>query len=36
MTGPFATRMFRITFALAGAYNLAFGIWAGFWPLQFF
>ena len=36
MTGSFATRMFRITFALAGAYNLAFGIWAGFWPLQFF
>ena len=36
MTDSFATRMFRITFALAGAYNLAFGIWAGFWPLQFF
>src|ERR1700674_5515539 len=36
MTGSFATRMFRITFALAGAYNLAFGIWAGFWPLEFF
>ena len=36
MTGPFATRLFRITFVLAGAYNLAFGVWAGFWPLRFF
>jgi len=36
MTGPFATRLFRIVFALAGCYNLAFGIWVGFWPLQFF
>ena len=36
MTGSFADRLFRITFALAGVYNLAFGIWAGFWPLAFF
>jgi hypothetical protein len=36
MTGPFADRLFRIAFALAGCYNLAFGIWAGFWPLSFF
>jgi hypothetical protein len=36
MMGSFATQMFRITFALAGAYNLAFGVWAGFWPLHFF
>ena len=33
MTGPFADRLFRITFALAGVYNLAFGLWAGVWPL---
>jgi hypothetical protein len=36
MTGPFADRLFRIAFALAGCYNLSFGIWAGFWPLSFF
>jgi small multidrug resistance pump len=36
MTGPFADRLFRITFALAGVYNLAFGVWAGFWPQTFF
>ncbi len=36
MTGPFATRIFRITFFLAGCYNLAFGLWAGFFPLRFF
>jgi len=36
MTGRFATTLFRISFALAGAYNLAFGLWAGFWPLEFF
>lgn len=36
MTGPFADWLFRITFVLAGVYNLAFGLWAGFWPLQFF
>ena len=36
MTGPFADRLFRITFALAGCYNLAFGLWAAVWPLAFF
>jgi hypothetical protein len=36
MTGPFADRLFRIAFALAGCYNLAFGLWAGFWPWSFF
>jgi hypothetical protein len=36
MTGPFANRLFRIAFTLAGCYNLAFGVWAGFWPLAFF
>lgn len=36
MTGPFADRLFRIAFVLAGCYNLAFGIWAAFWPLAFF
>ncbi len=36
MTGPFADRLFRITFTLAGCYNLAFGLWAALWPLAFF
>jgi len=36
MTGGFADRLFRIAFALAGAYNLAFGLWAAVWPLAFF
>jgi hypothetical protein len=36
MTGPFADRLFRIAFALAGCYNLAFGLWAGLWPHSFF
>jgi len=36
MTGPFADRLFRIAFVLAGAYNLAFGFWATVWPLAFF
>jgi hypothetical protein len=36
MTGPFADCLFRITFALAGCYNLAFGLWAAIWPLAFF
>jgi len=36
MTGPFADRLFRIAFALAGGYNLAFGLWAAVWPLAFF
>jgi hypothetical protein len=36
MTGAFADRLFRIAFALAGFYNLAFGFWAGLWPSAFF
>jgi hypothetical protein len=36
MKGLFATRIFRIVFVLAGCYNLAFGLWAGFYPLHFF
>ena len=36
MTGSFATRLFRIVFALAGCYNIAFGAWVSIWPLQFF
>ena len=36
MTGPFANRLFRIAFIAAGCYNLAFGLWAGFWPHAFF
>ena len=36
MTGPFANRLFRIAFVLAGCYNLAFGLWAAIWPLSFF
>ncbi len=36
MTGPFAARLFRTAFVLAGGYNLAFGFWSGFFPLQFF
>lgn len=36
MQGPFADKVFRLTFAAAGIYNLAFGIWAGVWPQSFF
>ena len=36
MTSRFATCLFRLTFVLAGCYNFAFGIWAGFWPRAFF
>lgn len=36
MTGTFATSLFRLVFALAGLYNLAFGAWTVLWPLQFF
>jgi hypothetical protein len=36
MTGPFADRLFRIAFALAGCYNLAFGLWAALFPLAVF
>jgi hypothetical protein len=36
MTGPFADRLFRVAFALAGFYNLAFGLWAAVFPLAVF
>ena len=36
MSGPFANRLFRIAFILAGCYNLAFGLWAAVWPLALF
>lgn len=36
VTDPFRRRMYRIVFALAGVYNLAFGVWAGFFPTAFF
>jgi hypothetical protein len=36
MRGPFAERLFRISFTIAGVYNLAFGLWAALWPLAFF
>ena len=29
-------RLYRLLFALAAAYNLAFGVWAGFFPQAFF
>jgi hypothetical protein len=28
--------LYRLVFALAAVYNLAFGAWAGFWPQSFF
>ena len=36
MTSPFASLLFRVSFTLAGFYNLAFGAWAGFLPHHFF
>ena len=36
MTSDFSTRLFRIVFVLAGCYNLAFGVWVGFWPAHLF
>jgi hypothetical protein len=32
----FRHRLFRLIFWLAAVYNVAFGLWAGFWPLAFF
>src|SRR2546430_7054868 len=29
-------RLYRLLFAAAAAYNIAFGLWAGFWPGSFF
>jgi len=28
--------LYRLTFALAAVYNVAFGLWAGLWPHAFF
>jgi hypothetical protein len=36
LASPFADRLFRIAFTLAGFYNLAFGLWAAVLPLAFF
>ncbi len=33
---PYRARLYRLLFLLAAAYNLAFGLWAGFWPGSFF
>lgn len=32
----YRARLYRLVFAAAGAYNLAFGLWAGLWPETFF
>ena len=33
---PYRERLYRLLFVAAAAYNLAFGLWAGFWPGSFF
>ncbi len=33
---PYRARLYRLTFAAAAAYNLAFGLWAGLFPRSFF
>ena len=33
---PYRARLYRLILLLAAAYNLAFGVWAGFWPRSFF
>jgi hypothetical protein len=33
---PYRDRMYRLCFALAAAYNVAFGVWTGLWPNHFF
>jgi len=33
---PYRSRLYRLVLLLAAAYNLAFGLWAGFWPASFF
>ena len=33
---PFRARMYRLIFALAAAYNMAFGLWAALSPYSFF
>jgi len=32
----FRARLYRLIFAAAAAYNVAFGVWAAVWPLSFF
>lgn len=32
----YRARLYRLIFAAAAAYNLAFGLWAGLWPRDFF
>jgi hypothetical protein len=36
VTSVYADRLFRIAFATAGLYNVAFGLWAGLRPQSFF
>lgn len=33
---PYRARLYRFIFLLAAGYNLAFGLWAGFWPRALF
>ncbi len=33
---PYRARLYRLSLLLAAVYNLAFGVWAGFWPRAFF
>jgi hypothetical protein len=33
---PYRARLYRLILLLAAAYNLGFGVWAGFWPRSFF
>lgn len=33
---PYRDRMYRLCFALAAAYNVAFGVWTVLWPNHFF
>ena len=32
----YRTRLYRLVFAAAATYNVAFGLWAAVWPLSFF
>jgi hypothetical protein len=36
VVSEFRARLYRLIFAAAAAYNLAFGAWAALWPLSFF
>ncbi len=33
---PYRAKLYRFILILAAVYNLAFGVWAGFWPRSFF